>query len=68
MKYDLTGRVKEIPVTWSEDELSQIFVRGGEALDVEFAPDVVAQAIRDCFGNAGILQRLILGSLDEAGI
>jgi hypothetical protein len=65
---DLTGRVREVPIVWTDADLAKIFERGGKALNIEFAQSVQQQAIADCFGNAGIVQRLILGTLDEVGI
>jgi hypothetical protein len=65
---DLAGRVQEVPIEWNDRDLRSIFERGGCALNIEFSDDIQARAIRDCFKNAGILQRLILGTLDEAKI
>jgi hypothetical protein len=65
---DLTGRVKEVPIVWSDRDLRKIFERGNKALDIEFSRPVQDQAIADCFENAGILQALILGTLDEVKI
>jgi hypothetical protein len=65
---DLTGRVQEIPVVWNRDDLRRIFEKGGEALNIDFSEVVVGRAIADCYENAGILQSLILGTLDHLGI
>lgn len=65
---DLTGRVHEISVVWSDEDLRRIFSKGGAALNIQFGEGLQDQAIRDCYGNAGILQTLILGVLDSAGI
>lgn len=65
---DLSGRVREVPIVWTDADLAKIFKQGGEALNLGFAPEVQQPAIADCFGNAGILQRLIQGTLDELGI
>ncbi|RPF28582.1 hypothetical protein [Georgenia muralis] len=65
---DLTARVREVPIVWSDEDLEKIFERGGKALNLQFSGDVVARAVKDCYGNAGILQRLIEGVLEEAGI
>jgi len=65
---DLSGRVQEVPIEWNADDLRRIFATGGAALKIEFSESIQARAVRDCFRNAGILQRLILGTLDEAKV
>lgn len=65
---DMAGRVKEVPIVWSDEDLKKIFERGGEALNIEFGAEFQDRAIADCFENAGVLQALILGMLDEARI
>ena len=65
---DLTARVREVSVVWDKAELRKIFEAGGAALNIEFGEDLMTRAIEDCYGNAGILQTLILGILDSAGI
>lgn len=65
---DLSGRVQELPIEWNDEDLERIFAKGGAALKIEFSEAIRARAIRDCFKNAGILQRLILGTLDEAKV
>jgi hypothetical protein len=65
---DLTGRVVEVPIIWNTPDLRLIFRHGGSALNLRFSEEFQARAIADCFENAGILQQLILGTLDELGI
>lgn len=65
---DLTGRVEEIPIVWSDRDLQEIFRRGSRALNIEFSDALQNRAIADCYENAGILQTLILSTLDEVGI
>jgi len=65
---DLSGRVVEEAIEWNDGDLTAIFDGGGAALNIEFAENFKQRAIRDCFKNAGILQRLILGTLDEAQV
>ena len=65
---DLSGRVEEISIVWTDSDLARVFAQGGEALNIEFDDELQRQAIHDCFENVGILQKLILGTLDEAGI
>ena len=65
---DLTGRVHEIPIVWTDEDLALIFERGGRAMNLRFSSDLQRQAIVDCFENAGILQKLIVNTLDELDI
>lgn len=62
---DLTGRFQEETIVWGASDLRKIFELGGQALNLRFSPEVQDRAIADCYGNAGILQTLILGMLDE---
>lgn len=65
---DLTGRVEEIPIYWSNDDLKRVLNKGGDALNLEFATSVQDAAVRDCYGNVGILQALTLKTLDVLNI
>jgi len=65
---DLTARVREVSIVWTDEDLCRIFDQGGAALNLKFGDDVKARAIADCYGNAGILQRLIEGLLESADI
>jgi hypothetical protein len=65
---DLSGRVKEIAIVWTKSDLRRIFEKGGTALNLRFSSELQAKAIKDCYENAGILQTLILGTLDRLGI
>lgn len=55
---DLTGRVEEINLTWTEDELNEVLSKGEGALNIEFAPGLKSQLIDSAFENVGLLQRL----------
>ena len=65
---DLTGRVEEVAIVWSDEDLRQVFTNGGEALGLEFVEELQVRAVDVCFENVGILQKLIFGSLDEMGV
>ena len=65
---DLTGRMEEISIYWSDVDLDKIISKGSEALGISFRQDIKARLIGECFGNAGILQKLVLDTLDEAKI
>ncbi|WP_081991567.1 hypothetical protein [Inquilinus limosus] len=65
---DLSGRIEEISIYWTDDDLKAILERGGEALNIEFKSPLKDLLIADAFGNAGILQKLSLNTLDELEI
>jgi hypothetical protein len=65
---DLTGRVREVSVVWSDADLRRIFARGGDALNLAFSDAVQNRAVSDSYGNCGILQRLIVDTLDRLGV
>lgn len=65
---ELSGRIEELSIEWGPDDLRQIISRGSSALKVAFSREIQNRAIIDAFGNAGLMQRLILRTLDEAKI
>jgi len=65
---DLTGRIEEISIYWSDADLDKVITKGGAALKLNFSEQLKRRAIAECFGNAGILQKLILDTLDQLGI
>lgn len=65
---DLTGRIEEIPIYWSGDDLRRVLKKGGDALSLEFTEEFAAACVNDCYGNVGILQSLTLKALDVMGI
>ena len=65
---DLSGRVHEIAIDWSQEDLKKILTKGGEALKVQFSDEVQTILTKLAYSNAGILQQLALFTLDEAKI
>jgi hypothetical protein len=65
---DLTGRVTEVPIDWTPEDLEAILTKGGDALNIKFEQDVRTRLIPRAYSNAGLLQQLTLLTLDEAGI
>jgi len=65
---DLTGRVREVSITWTTPDLLKILDRGCEALNLVMYPGVREKLVDISYGNAGILQRLTIDTLDAAGI
>ncbi|WP_404420260.1 hypothetical protein [Thalassospira australica] len=62
---DLAGRIEEIPVSWSSDDLYKVIERGSDVLNIEISRDIQDLAVRDSYRNVGLLQQLILQYLDE---
>ncbi|MDF0489773.1 hypothetical protein PX554_16685 [Sphingomonas sp. H39-1-10] len=65
---DLTGRVREISIFWSAEDLKLVLDQGSDALNVAFARQICSRLINDSYGTVGILQTLALGILDEINI
>lgn len=65
---DLAGRMEEISIYWSDYDLQCIIEKGSTALGVLFVEALKSRLVLDSFGNAGLLQKLVLNTLDEVGI
>ena len=69
MNPDLTGRIEELSVSWSNEELEQVIKLGCAALNINIDGGIASDMMGDSFGNVGILQSLLLKLVeDEAGI
>ncbi|AFY74418.1 hypothetical protein Syn7502_02434 [Synechococcus sp. PCC 7502] len=55
---DLSGRVEEIDIRWSLEELDQVLQKGSRVLNISFNPDIQAEIIDDANQNVGLLQRV----------
>lgn len=55
---DLEGRVEDIHLKWSDDDLAQVLERGADALRVDFSPAVTDVLVREASGSVGLVQRL----------
>ena len=56
MNPDLTGRIEEISIEWTDDELRQVIDNGSQALKIQIDDNIKNDMICDSFGNVGILQ------------
>lgn len=62
---DLSDRMEELSVTWSDTELKQVFKKGCMALNLR-ATDVIATKLAEIsYGSVGLLQKLALRYLDD---
>jgi hypothetical protein len=55
---DLDGRVEDIHLTWSQEELENVLVRGAEALNISMSPQLRRCLVDDAYSNVGLLQRI----------
>lgn len=55
---DLSGRIDEIDVQWTGEELEQVLAKGEDALKIVIAPEIRAEMIADANQNVGLLQRI----------
>ncbi|TLS18991.1 MAG: hypothetical protein FDZ72_06230 [Betaproteobacteria bacterium] len=65
---ELSGRIEEVSIEWGPDDLRNVIAKGSKALGLSFSREIQNKAVVDAFGNAGLLQRLLLKTLDEFGI
>ena len=68
MNPDLTGRIVEISVSWTDEDLKRVIDKGCAVLNVAIDPVIKNELIKDSFKNVGILQSLLLLLIeDESG-
>lgn len=66
---DLTGRIEELSISWTDRDLNLVIENGSAALNIGIDPNIKDSMIKDSFGNVGILQSLLLRLVeDEANI
>lgn len=62
---DLSGRVEERSIKWSDAELKKVVEKGSRALNITFSKEISGSIISDSFGTVGIVQTLALKTLDK---
>jgi hypothetical protein len=65
---DLTGRIHEISIYWNIDDLRKVVIKGCENLNIQFSKKIINDFVSYSYQNVGILQNLILNTLDCMGI
>jgi hypothetical protein len=65
---DLSGRVEEISLKWSNDELRQIIDKGCDTLRISPSAEIKNRCVEISYNNAGILQSIMLRTLDNLKI
>ncbi|AWB79680.1 hypothetical protein VL21_08880 [Stenotrophomonas maltophilia] len=62
---DLSDRIEELSVTWSEAELGSVFVKGCSVLNLHPDDAVTAKLASISYESVGLLQKLALRYLDD---
>lgn len=55
---DLEGRIEDIHLRWTDDELAKVLTQGASALNISLSQGLIAELIREASGSVGLLQRL----------
>jgi hypothetical protein len=64
---DLTGRIHEISIYWSNEDLAAVITKGSEALNIDFSKKISQELVKNAYQNVGILQNLLITTLDCMG-
>lgn len=65
---DLSGRVAEIDVQWTNQELAELLLKGEKTLNINFAHKIKQEIISDANQNVGLLQRIAEKFCFESGV
>jgi hypothetical protein len=65
---DLSGRIEEIDIRWTFEELNQVLQKGAKALNISFDLDIKKEILEDANQNVGLLQRIAEKYCYEASI
>lgn len=65
---DLEGRVEDVHLMWSKNELEKVLNLGASQLGIAFSPGIREALVADAYGNVGLLQRLAESLCREEGI
>jgi hypothetical protein len=55
---DLDGRVDDIHLSWTDEELAEVLSRGSDALRIQLSPELTGSLVAESYGSVGLLQRL----------
>ena len=65
---ELDGRIEDIKLEWTFQELEAVARRGSRALNVELSDEICSELARDAYTSVGLLQELTRATLQAAGI
>ena len=55
---DLIGRIEEINIGWTNEDLCEVLKKGEEALNISFSEKIKNEIIESSYENVGLLQRI----------
>jgi hypothetical protein len=55
---DLSGRINEIDIQWTHEELQEVLEKGEEVLNIELESKIRQEILNDANQNVGLLQRI----------
>lgn len=65
---DVAGRVHEVSVYWTNNELEASISKGARALNIEISAEIKKRLAQDSYNNVGILQSLIYSYCELVGV
>lgn len=65
---DLSGRIEEIDLKWTDAELEEVLKKGASKLNILFSDSIKKKIIQDSNGNVGLLQRITKRLCAHSGI
>lgn len=65
---DLSDRIVEISVVWTDSDLDLVIKKGAKVLNLDFSIELREKIVGDCYQNVGLLQKLVISYLDQLNI
>jgi hypothetical protein len=65
---ELDGRIEDVQLRWTFEELEAVVKQGCKALNVEMAESIRRDLVRSAYASVGLLQELCAATLDSAGV
>lgn len=65
---DLAGRVHEISILWTKEDLRQVINKGSPYLNISFSEKIKDKLIELSFETVGLIQKLVINILDDMRI
>jgi hypothetical protein len=65
---ELDGRIVDVRLKWTFEELRMVVIRGCKALKVEMTDGMIDTLVRSAYTSVGLLQELCAATLDAAGV